>query len=232
MNDERSLTQAVHDRLLAHYDIDRWHWRQDAPPLDVVLGSILVQHTAWANVEKALDNLRKLPELSVAALLAFSEEELALLVRPAGTPLTKARRIQTFTRMVVEHGGFEGLFAMNPGELRRRLLDTPGIGPETADVIMLYGARLPVVVNDAYTGRLYRRLGAGPEGSRYEDWRTWLDSTLPADLTYRWQDHAAIVVHCKELCRVRPKCRECPLLDMCPFGQGNLASLQSGKDDR
>jgi endonuclease-3 related protein len=130
--------------------------------------------------------------------------------------------------MVMEHGGFEVLFKINPAQLRRLLLATPGIGPETADVILLYAARLPVVVHDAYTARLYRRLGAGPDANRYEDWRTWLDTTLPADLTYRMRDHAAIVVHCKELCRVRPKCDECPLLDICPYGL-SLAEGQMGE---
>jgi endonuclease-3 related protein len=226
--DEAALALDVHRRLLGHYDIDRWHWRDETPPLDICIGAILVQHTAWGNVEKALENLRKLPHLTPEALLALHEDELALLVRPAGTPLTKARRLQVFARLVVDHGGFQKLFAMNPAELRRLLLATSGIGPETADVILLYGARLPVVIHDAYTARLYRRLGAGPDANRYEDWRVWLDTTLPPDLRYRMQDHASIVVHCKELCRVRPKCSGCPLLQICPYGQSNLAFGQSG----
>lgn len=209
----------VHRRLLSHYDVDRWHWQADTEPIDVVIGGILVQHTAWGNVELALANLRTLPELTPQMLLDLSEEELALLVRPAGTPLTKARRLQAFASMVVSHGGFDGLFALDTDELRGLLLSTPGIGPETADVILLYGARRPVVVHDAYTARLHRRLGVGPDSARYDTWRAWLDVTLPADLMHRWANHAAIVLHCKETCRVKPKCGSCPLLDLCPFGQ-------------
>jgi endonuclease-3 related protein len=227
MNNEAALALDVHKRLLAYYDVERWHWRDDTPPIDICIGAILVQHTAWGNVEKALDNLRKLPQLTSEALLTLHEDELALLVRPAGTPLTKARRLHAFARLVTDHGGFEDLFAINPAELRRLLLATPGIGNETADVIMLYAARQPVVVHDAYTARLYRRLGAGPEGARYEDWRTWLDATLPPGLEYRRRDHAAIVVHCKERCRVKPKCPGCPLLEICPYGQTEAFSTNA-----
>jgi endonuclease-3 related protein len=142
-------------------------------------------------------------------------------------PLTKARRLRAFADLVLAHGGFEGLFSFPTPELRPLLLSTPGIGPETADVILLYGARQPAVVHDAYTLRLFRRLGLGVEGSRYEDWRAWLDSRLPADATYRRRHHAAIVVHCKETCRVRPKCSVCPLLPLCPTGAGLAAQASA-----
>jgi endonuclease-3 related protein len=217
------LLQA-HDRLLAHYDIDRWHWRDDTPAFDICLGSILVQHTAWTNVEKALTNLREGGIDSVEALHALDEESLTALIRPSGTPVVKARRVRAFTTLVTQHGGFEGLFARPSEDLRRLLLATHGIGPETADVICLYAARHPVVVHDAYTARLCRRLGTGPEGNAYETWRAWLDATLPPSLDYRARDHAAIVVHCKELCRVKPKCGQCPLAGMCEYAaaQGRL----------
>jgi endonuclease-3 related protein len=218
MEKQTALLLEMHDRLLRHYDIDRWHWRTETPPLDVCLGAILVQHTAWSNVEKAMANLRAANALSLQTLSALPEEELATLVRPAGTPLTKARRIQVFVNLVLEHGGFDGLFTLPDEELRRVLLATPGIGPETADVILLYAGRKPAIVNDAYTIRLLRRLGTGPEGDRYDTWRAWLDARLPNNVTFRWANHAAIVVHCKETCRVRPLCAECPLTDICTVG--------------
>lgn len=217
--DDLTLAREVHERLLAHYHVDRWHWRAETPPFDVCIGAILVQHTAWTNVEHALANLRQLPELTPEALLALGEEELALLVRPAGTPLTKARRLRALAAMVAGHGGFEALFARPEAELRAILLAVPGIGPETADVILLYAAMKPAIVHDAYTARLYRRLGAGPDSNRYDVWRSWLDSLTPPYLEYRWRDHAAIVIHCKETCRVRPRCGACPLLELCSYGQ-------------
>jgi endonuclease-3 related protein len=210
----------VHERLAAHYELERWHWKENGtPPLDVCLGAILVQHTAWTNVEKALANLRAAGVYSIEALENATDEELATLVRPSGTPMPKARRIKAFVALVQAQGGFEGLFELPEHELRAVLLATYGIGPETADVILLYAARLPAIVHDAYTARLMRRLGLGPERDVYMVWRTWLHERLPADAAYRRAHHAAIVVHCKETCRVKPKCGSCPLIDVCAFGK-------------
>lgn len=208
----------VHERLAAFYDLDRWHWRDESTPYEICLGSILVQHTAWTNVEKALANLREAGIDSIEKLAFLSGDELAALVRPSGTPTVKARRLLAFAQLVLSHRGFEGLFALPADDLRRVLLATPGIGPETADVIMLYAARVPAIVHDAYTARLMRRLGLGPDGpERYETWRRWLDGLLPGDAKYRGRHHAAIVVHCKELCRVKPKCTACPLREVCKY---------------
>ena len=212
------LLRGVHERLAAFYDLDRWHWRDESTPYEICLGSVLVQHTAWTNVEKALANLRDADINSIEKLAALPDDELAALVRPSGTPTVKARRLRAFAELVLSYGGFEGLFALPGDELRRVLLATQGIGPETADVIILYAARQPAIVHDAYTARLMTRLGLGPGGPpRYDTWRNWLDGLLPLDTAYRGRHHAAIVVHCKELCRVKPKCSACPLNDVCRY---------------
>src|SRR5688572_2961695 len=207
----------AHERLIGHYDIDRWHWKEDTGPLDICLGALLVQHTSWVNVETALSRLRAAGAQSIEALLKLSEPEIADLIRPAGTPVGKSRRLKVFAELVASHGGFEGLFDRPAVELRTLLLGTYGIGPETADVIVLYAAKHPGVVHDAYTARLCGRLGIGPGTNRYEDWRAWLEATLPYDLDYRRRNHAAIVVHCKELCRTKPRCEACPLRDICAY---------------
>jgi endonuclease III related protein len=214
---DREILLRAHDLLLDHYDIDRWHWRDETPALDICLGSIFVQHTAWTNVEKALQNLREAGAFSIDSLSAIPEPDLALLIRPAGTPAVKARRLKAFIDLVLSHGRLEDLFRLPHERLRALLLATHGIGPETADVICLYAAKQPVVVHDAYTARLCRRLGTGPDGDGYETWRAWLDGVLPARLDYRARNHAAIVVHCKETCRVRPRCVVCPLTPICAF---------------
>jgi endonuclease III related protein len=208
---------AVHERLLAHYDIDRWHWQEESTPTEIFLGAILVQHTSWTNVEKALANLRAAGAASFEAIACLSPEEVSDLVRPSGTPVVKARRLKAFAELLLAYGGFEGLFELPTPELRSLLLSTYGIGPETADVILLYAARRPVVVHDAYTARLFRRLGHGPESDAYDAWRAWLDEELPPALDYRRHSHAAIVIHCKETCRVKPRCGVCPLRDVCHY---------------
>ena len=215
---ETSLIE-IHQRLVAHYDIEAWHWNAETPPLEICLGAILVQHTAWANVEKALANLRTASALSFAALASLSEEELTALIRPAGMPLTKARRLKAFLGLARDEGGLDEFLGKPAHVLRLLLLATYGIGPETADAILLYAAGAPVIVHDAYTARLMRRLGLGPERHNYAAWRDWLDERLPAGLGLRRANHAAIVLHCKKTCRVRPKCGVCPLLAVCPFGQ-------------
>jgi endonuclease III related protein len=213
------LLLEAHERLLAHYDVERWHWQDGTSAFDVYLGAILVQHTSWTNVEKALLNLREAVAVSLDAIAALSEDELAVLVRPCGTPSVKAQRLKVFAGLVLQYGGFEGLFLLETPALRTLFLGTYGIGPETADVILLYAARRPVIVHDAYTARLCRRLGLGPQRDGYEAWRVWLDERLPDELEFRRRSHAAIVIHCKETCRVKPRCNVCPLQDMCEFNR-------------
>jgi endonuclease-3 related protein len=221
------LLLEAHKRLLAHYDVDRWHWREASTATDICLGAILVQHTSWTNVEKALANLRGAGAASFEAIAALGEDEVASLVRPSGTPSVKARRLKVFAELLLSRGGFEGLFSLPTDELRTLLLGTYGIGPETADVILLYAARRPVVVHDAYTARLCRRLGLGPERDGYDAWRTWLDQRLPGELDFRRRNHAAIVIHCKETCRVKPRCEGCPVREVCEYGANGLGADSS-----
>jgi len=224
---ERSILLQAFDRLQKRYDLDRWHWQESTPALDICVGAILVQHTAWANVERAIGNLRAAGAFSLEAIAQMDGAGLAALVRPAGLPMTKARRLKAFASLALGRGSLAALLALPPSELRARLLSTEGIGPETADVILLYAARRPVSVHDAYTQRLLRRLGIGPGRDGYADWASWLAERLPPGLRLRQRFHAAVVVHCKETCRARPRCSACPLLDLCAYGR--MASRTGGK---
>jgi endonuclease-3 related protein len=218
---ERSLLLEAFGRLREHYDLDRWHWQESTPAFDICAGAILVQHTAWTNVEKALANLRDAGAFSIEGIARLDDEALAALVRPAGFPRTKARRLKAFASLALDCGSLDALLRLPASELRALLLSTDGIGPETADVILLYAAKRLVSVHDAYTQRLLRRLGVGPERDGYAVWASWLGDHLPRDVGFHQRFHAAVVVHCKETCRARPRCSACPLLGVCAYGRGS-----------
>jgi endonuclease-3 related protein len=217
----------IHRRLEAACHVDGWHWRADSEWFEVCVGAVLVQHTAWANVERALARLREAGAFSLQAVVSLTEEELADLVRPAGMPLQKARRLKAFAALVERHGSPQGLMALPTDQLRAALLGTYGVGRETADAILLHAARRPVFVVDAYTVRLFRRLGHGPEGNRYDTWQRWFQERLPEDRELYRRYHAAIVLHGKETCRARPRCAGCCLLEVCATGREMAAATGS-----
>jgi endonuclease-3 related protein len=215
-----------------------WHWWPDANPFEVIVGAILVQNTMWTNVERALDRLRAARALTPEAMAALSQPELEELVRPSGQYRQKARKLRAFLDLVRAHGSLDDLLALPPAELRARLLATWGIGPETADCILLYAAKYPSFIVDAYMVRIYGRLGLGPDpAAGYAAWQHFFESNLapellppPSSLLPAGSDagggqlrdvwaryRALIVLHAKHLClKNRPKCNECLLRERCP----------------
>jgi endonuclease-3 related protein len=213
------VLQTILARLDAAYDFSAWHWQRHTPPEYVAISAILVQHTNWRNVERAIERLQAAGVFSLEAIARLSEARLAELVRPAGTPAVKARRLRALAQLARDAGGLGRLLALPADELRARLLATHGIGPETADAIALNAAGRPVFQVDAYTVRCFRRLGLGPAANGYEAWRRWFEGALAPDAeTYR-RYHGLLVLHGKQTCRPRPKCAACCLLDVCPTGQ-------------
>ena len=193
-------------------------WWPAKTRLEVILGAILTQNTAWTNVEKAIRVLRQEKLLSLKALKSVSCRSLGRAIRSAGFFNVKASRIQAFVKHI--ENGYKGSlnqFLSQPTEkLRDELLSISGIGPETADSILLYAANRPVFVVDAYTRRIYYRLGllAGEEG--YEEIRSFFESRLPKKSSIFNEYHALIVRHAKETCRKKPLCEICPLNAICP----------------
>ncbi len=214
---QEALLQIYH-RLLQAYGPQGW-WPGDG--LEVMVGAVLTQATNWRNVERAMAHLRQAGMMSPQALAQAPQEVLEELLRPAGYYRAKARRLQALARFLLETCGGEpeGLSAYPPALLRERLLETHGIGPETADAILLYALGHPYFVVDAYTRRLFRRLGLGPRGDSYGQWQRFFMDALPPQPALFNEYHALIVRHSKERCRARPRCPGCPLLDMCPTGQ-------------
>lgn len=203
----------LYQRLLDAYG--RQHWWPGESRFEVLVGAVLTQNTAWTNVEKAIARLREAGALEAAAINALPVRRLAALIRPSGTFNIKAARLHNLCRWFAAGGGFPGLEPLPTAQLRGQLLAVNGIGPETADAILLYAFGRPVFVIDAYTRRLLRALGLAGAGEPYDTLRTLFESRLPPDPALFNEYHALIVRHGKERCagnRGCPHCRvEAPL---------------------
>jgi endonuclease-3 related protein len=208
----------VKARLLRLYRalLDRFGpqgWWPARTPFEVAVGAILVQHTAWAGAARAVAALRARGALAPHRLAALELDELAALVRPAGTYRLKARRLLDFTRwLLVRYAGdFRAMRRAPLGPLRRELLAVPGLGPETADAILLYAAGRPAFVADAYARRVLARHGLLEPGAGYEAARAFIEAHLPSDPALFNEFHALLVAVGKTHCRASPRCDGCPL---------------------
>lgn len=206
----------VYRRLLARSGHAGW-WPGESP-FEVCVGAILVQNTSWSNVEKALEGLRSRGLLDFGALDGLSAARLAPLIRPSGTFRVKARRLRAFLDLLgTRYGGrVEAMRREKPQMLRQALLGVPGIGRETADSIGLYAAGLPLFVVDAYTRRVFARLGLVSGDEPYDELQRFFASRLGADAALFNDFHAQVVRLAKDVCRNRPLCSTCPLSGLCP----------------
>ncbi len=217
------------------------HWWPGETPFEVCIGAILTQNTAWANVERAIANLKTARVLEPKKLFALPESKLAKLIRPAGYFNVKARRLRSFLRVLVEDFGSDlsKLFGGETLVVRERLLFINGIGPETADSMLLYAGRHHSFVIDAYTKRIFQRHNWNPKSkiqnpkpsSGYDELKRLCESALnqkPVSerLDY-WQDyHAQLVMVGKHFCRTRhPLCDQCPLKPLLPQGVEDRPSV-------
>jgi endonuclease-3 related protein len=201
----------IYNILLDHFGPQHW-WPGDTP-FEVMVGAVLTQNTNWTNVSRAIDNLKEAGLLTPGALAALPEEILAQHIRPAGYFNLKAGRLHNLLALITEYeGGLDGLFAEDTASLRTLLLSVRGIGPETADSILLYAAERPVFVVDAYTHRILSRHALiAEEADYYEIQETFLDE-LPEDTALFNEYHALLVRLGKEFCKKStPRCPDCPL---------------------
>jgi endonuclease III related protein len=196
------------------------HWWPAKTPFEVIVGAILTQSTSWGNVERAIDNLRAARILTPRAILKARAERLAALVRPSGYFRQKAKKLKAFARFLQNeyHGSLKRMFQSPTAELREKLLSVHGIGPETADSILLYAGNHPVFVVDAYTHRIFGRhgiiMGGKPD---YEAVRALFETALPRHPQLWNEFHALIVNTGKNWCRKSvPRCQECPLRFLLP----------------
>jgi len=190
------------------------HWWPAKTPFEVIVGAILTQNTAWANVERAISNLRRERLLTPPALERVPLGKLARLVHPSGYFRQKAKKLKAFVRFLRREfrGSLGAMFRAPTAELRERLLSVHGIGPETADSILLYAGNHPVFVVDAYTKRILHRHGLMDEKAGYEDVRQLFERHMPRDTTLYNEFHAMLVHVGKHWCRPQqPRCDQCPL---------------------
>jgi len=231
----RKTLLLIFDRLLQHFGPRNW-WPAETP-FEVIVGAILTQQVAWRNVVTAIDQMKRRGCLSPQGILTLPEDTLWELIRPTRYYRQKADRLRAFCRMLCRDfdGDLDRLFALDIKALRTRLLSLPGIGEETADSIILYAGGKPIFVIDAYTQRIFRRLGLIERPMPYRKLQGLLMARLPRDTALYNEYHALLDALGHHLCRKQnPSCRSCPLDDLCshcieepPLTRGRLAAGKS-----
>jgi len=207
----KRILKDFYNRMEARYGPTGW-WPGDTA-FEIAVGAVLTQNTAWLNVEKAIKNLKREKLLSPKAILECPLDRLETALMPSGYFRVKAKRLRSFCDYLISHyGGSMRRMKARPLEaLRPELLDVHGIGPETADDILLYACEKPVFVVDAYTRRILSRHGVVKQHIPYEELRQFFEHNVEPDLTLYKEYHALIVYVGKDFCRRAPRCADCPL---------------------
>ena len=188
-------------------------WWPGRTRFEVIVGAILTQNTSWTNVARAIERLRRARVLTPQALAALPQARLARLIRPSGYYNVKAGRVKRFLSFLQERYSLNlsRMLARRPSSLRKELLAVPGIGPETADSILLYAGGVPIFVVDAYTRRILSRHGLIPPDASYDEMQALFMGVLPPKAALYNEYHALLVAVGKEYCRPVPRCAACPL---------------------
>ncbi len=212
--------EQIYQRLFEHYGPQHWWPAEDS--FEVVVGAILTQSAAWINVESAINNLKSEDALNPVAMRQIPVDKLADLIRPSGYFNVKARKLKAFVNRLGDRyeNSLDRMFAHDIPDLRDELLSIYGIGAETADSIILYAARKPIFVIDAYTHRIMKRLGLSSGKGDYAGLQPLFMENLPHDEKLFNEYHALFVWHGKVTCKKAPLCRMCCLSDICEsFGR-------------
>ena len=216
MKGPASTLRAILDRLAAAYGPQAWWPAGD--PFEMMAGALLTQRTNWRNAEQAIALLRGVGALSPEALALLPVSRLEALVRPAGTFRVKAARLQALARWYLDAGGRESLSVRPTAVLRAELLGLTGIGPETADDILVYAFARPVFVVDAYARRILSRYGWANGDEPYDRLSAAVARAVGRDAAMLGEFHALLVEHGKRYCRPAPRCMACPLAARCRTG--------------
>jgi len=201
----------MYKKLFSAFGPQNW-WPGDTP-FEVAVGAILTQNTNWGNVEKAINNLKKEKVLNVKAIHEMPANRLASLIRPAGYFNIKAKRLKAFIDFLRNdyHGSMKKMKREEMHSLRKKLLSVNGIGPETADSILLYAFDKPIFVIDTYTRRVLSRHNILGHDETYDKFQELFHSPLKKDVNLLNEYHALFVRVGKTFCKPKPRCEECPL---------------------
>ncbi|KAF0283718.1 endonuclease III domain-containing protein [Spiribacter roseus] len=212
---------ALLDRLTRAFGPQQW-WPAESA-FEVLVGAVLTQNTAWRNVETAIARLRARDWLSPSAIVNAPVDELRECLRPSGYYNVKTQRLRAACETWLALGGEAGIDAMPTTTARAELLAVRGLGPESVDDVLLYGFHRPVFVVDAYTRRIFSRVGVVPASIGYDDLQAAFEAELPRDAARFNEAHALIVSVGKDYCRPRlPRCSACPLQPACDHGRSHL----------
>lgn len=222
----------LYDLLLDTFGQQHWwpidsqyHQNQNSDPrFEIILGAILTQNTAWTNVEKAITNLKRHKALTMHTMAHIKDDNLKTMIQPSGFFNQKAQRLKLFSAYMQEQyaGDLQKFFSQETSEIRKELLSLHGIGPETADSILLYAGDHPVFVVDSYTKRICKRFPFPLDTTSYEDIQHFFENELTKTIskkdivsTYK-EYHALLVKLAKEYCwKKKPICVSCPLTNLC-----------------
>ena len=216
MQHNQSTILQIYELLYQHFGARNW-WPAETP-FEVVIGAILTQNTAWTNVEKAITNLKSNDALTPQRIVGLTPQELEILIKPSGFFRQKTLRLQDFAAFLLctWDGDLDKLCSGPLPEARERLLARKGIGPETADSILLYAAGRPSFVVDAYTMRIFTRIGILTGVEDYHTTRAFFMRELPAETQLFNEYHALIVQLAKTHCRKKSLlCESCPVETFC-----------------
>ncbi|MDP8212294.1 MAG: endonuclease III domain-containing protein [Candidatus Zapsychrus exili] len=211
LKSKKTILSNIYKSLYAAFG--KQHWWPGKTKFEVIVGAILTQNTNWSNVERAINNLRKAKLLTISSLSDIPHKKLAVLIRPAGYFNVKAVRLKNFVDFLyLEYkGSLKKMESESLDVLRERLLSVNGIGPETADSILLYAFNKPIFVVDAYTKRIFSRHKVINKNDDYKKVQDIFMSNLSHDVKIFNEYHALVVRLAKEHCKTKPSCENCPL---------------------
>jgi endonuclease-3 related protein len=210
--------QKIYDRLLSKFAVDNW-WPADSQ-FEIMVGAILTQQTTWEKVEEVIREMKAQGLLDVVTLASIDQEKLEKIIMPLGFYRQKAERIKSLARYIQNHYGSDpSLLLTKPlEEARNELLTIKGIGKETADAILLYAGHKETFVAAKYCCRILMRVGL-VKTDRYDDVKRFVEQSIPPDPKIYARLYALLVQLSKTHCRNKPKCKDCPLEDICSFKQ-------------